>query len=55
MLPQGKAYQALYKRLKHIEVIYKLDAAGNFAHTSSQQVYVIKYNNLYLLISNLNQ
>jgi hypothetical protein len=28
MLPQGKAYQALYKRLKHVEVIYRLDAVG---------------------------
>jgi hypothetical protein len=25
MLPQGKAYQALYKRLRHLEMIYKLD------------------------------
>jgi hypothetical protein len=25
MLPQGKAYQALYKRLSHINMIYKLD------------------------------
>jgi len=25
LLPQGKAYQALYKRIKHIEVIYKLE------------------------------
>jgi hypothetical protein len=28
MLPQGKAYSALYKRLKHVEVIYKLDSLG---------------------------
>lgn len=28
MLPQGKAYTALYKRLKHVEVIYKLDSLG---------------------------
>lgn len=25
MLPQGKAYQALFKRLNHMEMIYKLD------------------------------
>ena len=25
MLPQGKAYQALYKRLSHMNMIYKLD------------------------------
>lgn len=31
MLPQGKAYQALYKRLKHIEVIYKLDISAQIS------------------------
>lgn len=25
MIPQGKAYQALYKRLSHMNMIYKLD------------------------------
>jgi hypothetical protein len=34
MLPQGKAYQALYKRLKHIEGIYKLDATSNIPQSS---------------------
>lgn len=24
-LPQGKAYQALFKRLSHIQMIYKID------------------------------
>jgi hypothetical protein len=28
MLPQGKAYQALFRRLRHVEVIYKLDKLG---------------------------
>jgi hypothetical protein len=29
MLPQGKAYQALFRRLRHVQVIYKLDKLGN--------------------------
>ncbi len=33
MLPQGKAYQALYKRLKHIEVIYKIDTIGKIKNS----------------------
>jgi hypothetical protein len=37
MLPQGKAYQALYKRLKHVEVIYRLDAVGKLKNTPKME------------------
>jgi hypothetical protein len=36
MLPQGKAYQALFKRLKHMEMILKLDKAKALNNTTQQ-------------------
>ena len=36
MLPQGKAYQSLYKRLKHMEMIYKLDTLGRGGKTGKR-------------------